>query len=247
MSLKVDKFTDRLIQSLGDQVDEAILKRLRRMKVSLDALNKEFFKELDRLIVGATEAPALPGTGLGGLNWKALKDPGEYVSRRKRKHKIGPGVFFKSGRKKSISNFFKRANLYNIFGTPTLTYKLGSVAEGDKFEVRHIQRGKGFQQQFFGKKGTLLPGGGRKIPSSLTARIELDPYPSVGGGLMKNNNVEGFFPESGIGGNVAAKLSNPGPGRGHAGQPSGRKRLVMRHYMVWWMKVKMKRVMREAV
>lgn len=247
MTVRVDRITDRLIESLTSQIDEVIIQRMDKMTKRITLVNKQFFKELKRLIVGVTKAPVekIPVSGLS-LKWDKIKNPGRYSAQRFKRHRISKNVFFKSGKTKSISNYFDRANVNNVFGKPTLTYRLGSVAGGDKFEVRYVRRGSKLIPEFHGKR-KILSSKGKKIPSSLKAVIEVDPYPLVGGGLLKNNDVEGFFPQEGIGGNVAAKLANPGPGAGRSGALAGRKRLVMRHYMVWWMRVKIKQAMLGAV
>jgi len=242
---------DQIFASLTDQIDSAIINMMKTIRTNINQTNKKFFKILTNKIVNKKKSPSFEG--VKPINWAPLTEL--YTSRRYKQHKIRSDVFYKSGRTKGtpLSVSLPSLNYETIFGVPTLTYKLGSTAHGDRAEVRYIQRRAGFQKVIYGKKGTRISQR-TKLPKSLSAFVELTPFPVLTGEFATSvlaggddMAVETFIFEHETGQNISAKLTNPGPGRGKIGAASGRKRLVLRAYMEYWLKVEMRSAMRRGV
>lgn len=233
--IDLDLMRDQLVSSVERQFEETLSNRLKRIRNKVSSEHKNFFKVLSTRMVRKTKPKALGIPGVRAPAWKPLTK--RYADRRLRESsgRITRNLFFQSGRKNSLATWFRSANPKTWFGNPTVMYKIGDATTGkDPFEVQYSQRGKGFSKQFIGRRG--LPVKRKSIPKKLKGYIVVDPYPFIGGGLMDDSKVEFFLPSGGAFSVQEKLLAQREVYRPYLG-----------YFMIWWMRTKIMKAMRNGI
>lgn len=243
--ITLDTYRDVIVARVAKRIDDRLLEIVTRSRNHVRQIHVGFFKEFSRLLTGprgggSDGPPSLKGAGVGGISWDPLVL--HYTEKRYRRYKIPKTKFFNSGKRgKVLYNYLQRSNVNTVFGTPILAYRLGE--EGDGIQVNFTQRGRGFEKVITNQAGKILKKS-TSIPSTLKGFLELDAFPLIGGGIIDQYTaeqpLEDFLP-----GKIKWRLLNLPPNKA-AGVPRGQ-RLLLRAYMIWWLKVKMKTALREGL